>query len=237
MFDNRCCLTGIPLYGEVVFVLLLDEEGAWAPCSLPMRGRRNPYDGGFEATRVDTNGALICAGVRSLLEREVLRVDYPALGVDPVAITPSTEFMASFSVALFRDCVEKDHVRCDGRRLTYALIDGFVFDSLGRERPAEGPCRALQALRPLEPAVSFYGGSPELAEISLAAGKFRGVLKLIDRLALRLNPIQLGEQFDEADARQIWQDTLAKYKLIPSIAEGLLAYGEAEGFYAGTEPQ
>lgn len=140
LHDFRCMITGIGLLGAECAVILLAErdlaerdsaerDASFVPISLPLWGQYFGK-GTVEEIAEGPNADAILRGMQQLQRDERLTIDWTALGIDRQSFDHVEDVIGLLSLAHIHG---PEAMKCDGRRLTFALSSSYVTASLMEE--------------------------------------------------------------------------------------------------------
>ncbi|MCA9618972.1 MAG: SEC-C domain-containing protein [Myxococcales bacterium] len=195
-FDVHCAVSGLALVGDTRLILVAAKNGAFTPAALPLRGTYDGY-GAIEAIEPGSNTPILEAAL-------------PHFDCLPTPSDPSDPSLESTLRSLNMGVAEDDWAQWRGHRISFALVDGGIYDAIGDtvadggDTAWDGYTREAQSSRDANALWSEAFGDSEIAA-AIYAPASRDDLRalLVDFILFRrwgdtLAPIDVhdGAQYD-----------------------------------------
>jgi hypothetical protein len=222
-WDNQCMITKVPVDEATLVILREDDEGRFLPCSLPFTGRRNCDSGGLVLQAPDEHSQHVLPRIMSSINSGLIPVDMRALFSEQFPLDATTQGFEGFTRALYMGQTDRKHLSCEGRRLSFALLEGHIYRALQQSvRLTVARATLSEILGDDEPVRSWY--SESAGTFDQAAAQFHAISKWLAARSIAWEPVGGGDQFDEAQSLELLLNAVNRFKTEPIVLAGLLEH-------------
>jgi len=212
LFDCRCMITGVSLKGaDTVVVLLGQNETAYYPISLGIKGQYNRVGGIDQPATEDANMRLVLNHFRAKQQSGELDLGRPSKNI--------YELLGEFAEYIDWD----DASNISPGAVVYALICRAIWEAIVRSAPAA--MRFDQLFAGVREAKEIYRG--DQTEVVDPVRELAAVNDFLTRRGIAWTPPELPNQDQAEDMREYLAEARQAFQDSASVLAGLCDY-EAE---------